>query len=224
VKLIGLSSQLRLTTDPGRDSNPAWSPDGRSIAFLRVLPKGRAALIMIPALSGPERKLAECYRPDLPFMNPSPAWSPDGKWLVIADKNLPEDPFALTLVSVSTGEKQRLTSPPARTIGDSDGAFSGDGRSLALVRTASFLASDLYLMALSADLKPKADPARLTSDNESRRIRLGHPMDERLCFRRASRRFEPLENRRFRAGGTATSGLCRRGSHRSLRHPTAPCL
>jgi Tol biopolymer transport system component len=154
-----------LTTEPGRDSNPAWSPDGRSIAFLRELPNGRAALATVPPLGGTPRKLAECYRPDLPFMNPSPAWSPDGKWLVIADKGSPQDPFELTLVSVDTGEKHRLTSSPAKTIGDSDAAFSPDGRWLAFVRTASFLSSDLYLLGLSADMKPKGDPRRVTFDS-----------------------------------------------------------
>ena len=35
VQQIGSGSPLRLTTDPGNDYNPVWSPDGRWIAFLR---------------------------------------------------------------------------------------------------------------------------------------------------------------------------------------------
>ena len=38
VKLIGGGPPLRLTKDPAPDRFPAWSPDGLSIAFLRVGP------------------------------------------------------------------------------------------------------------------------------------------------------------------------------------------
>jgi serine/threonine protein kinase len=61
IKLIGPGKPLRLTHDPASDSNPAWSPDGRSIAFLRELPGGKAAVLLIPALGGSERKLAEVH-------------------------------------------------------------------------------------------------------------------------------------------------------------------
>ena len=36
VTLVGSSDVRRLTTDPLPDLNPAWSPDGRQIAFLRA--------------------------------------------------------------------------------------------------------------------------------------------------------------------------------------------
>ena len=35
VKIIGEANALRLTTDPAADTNPAWSPDGKRIAFHR---------------------------------------------------------------------------------------------------------------------------------------------------------------------------------------------
>src|SRR5207244_9087659 len=50
VKLIGTGgSPLRLTTDPAADLSPAWSPDGRFIAFLRLLSRDKeeAALLLI---------------------------------------------------------------------------------------------------------------------------------------------------------------------------------
>ncbi len=50
---------LRLTTGAAPDYGPAWSPDGRFIAFLRRLPSGKNAVLMIPAIGGLERKIAE---------------------------------------------------------------------------------------------------------------------------------------------------------------------
>ena len=50
---------MRLTNDPAPDNSPAWSPDGRYIPFLRDLPGSKAGVFLVPAIGGPERKLAE---------------------------------------------------------------------------------------------------------------------------------------------------------------------
>jgi hypothetical protein len=54
VQQIGAGSPLRLTTDPGDDYSPVWSPDGRSIAFLRRQADSRLSeLRLVPPLGGP---------------------------------------------------------------------------------------------------------------------------------------------------------------------------
>jgi Tol biopolymer transport system component/predicted Ser/Thr protein kinase len=169
-KLIGSEPPRRLTTDPADDTSPAWSPDGRSIVFLRSLSLEKAAVLLISVLSGPERQLAEVYTipfsPALHFASASaPAWSPDGKWLVLADKNSPEEPIGLFVLSIETGEKRRLTSPPVKSIGDTDPAFSPDGRTLAFIRTAAFASGDVHLLSLSDGLEAVGEVKRLTFDN-----------------------------------------------------------
>ncbi len=163
VKMIGTNGPpLRLTTDAARDYGPAWSPDGRFIAFLRVLPSGKSALILIPAIGGLERKIAELFTDNPPL---PPTWSPDGNWLAISQKDSETEPFALSLLSVDTGEKRRLTSPPKEFFSDFDPAFSPDGRSLAFSRSIDPQSpglSDLYVLSLSDGWKPAGEPRQIT--------------------------------------------------------------
>ncbi|MBZ5543645.1 MAG: protein kinase [Acidobacteriia bacterium] len=164
VKLIGAETPLRLTTNPAMDFLPTWSPDGRWIAFLRVLPGGKAAVVLISPIGGPERILTEMYRRSA-LIGPYLAWSPDSHWLAMASSDMPDEVSVLFFYSVETGEKRRLMSPPAIPWGDTGPAFSPDGRTLAFARWTSWDNSDLYLLGLSPDLKPVAEPKRLTFGN-----------------------------------------------------------
>src|SRR5438270_417628 len=167
VKLIGTTgSPLRLTTDAAKDYSPAWSPDGRFIAFLRNLPRGKCAVLLIPALGGRERKLAEISNLRLAFLpGPYLAWSPDGNSLVIGDRDSLTEPFALFLLSIETGEKRKLTSPPAQLSGDSSPAFSPEGRTLAFSRNTDSGLGDLYLLAFSEGLKSAGEARRISFEN-----------------------------------------------------------
>ena len=90
------------------------------------------------------------------------SWHPGGQWLVVPDKNAASEPLALFLVSAETGEKRRLTSPPEDSFGDFHAAVSPDGSAVVFARSPVSGVSDLYLMELSADLKPVAEPRRIT--------------------------------------------------------------
>ena len=163
VKQIGEDQPVRLTKDPAAEYAPAWSPDGRSIAFVRHLSPERSGVFLMPAIGGRERKLTEVWREHVVWDRLS--WHPGGRWLVVADKNSAGEPLALFLLSVETGEKRMLTSPPQNVPGDIHPAVSPDGRTLAFVRRLSALAGDLYLLGLSADLRPPGDPKRVTFSN-----------------------------------------------------------
>jgi hypothetical protein len=137
---------------------------------------GKAGVFLIPAGGGAERKIIEVWngvKEGRPFKGarkevvyvrgPRVAWHPGGRWLVVPDKQAAEDPLALFLVSVETGEKRRLTSPPEKFPGDSHPAVSPDGRTLAFARSAIGDNSDLYVLNFSADLSPMGEPTRITS-------------------------------------------------------------
>jgi serine/threonine protein kinase/Tol biopolymer transport system component len=163
VKLIGGGPPIRLTSDPALDNFPAWSPDGRSIAFIRV--RGdKVEVILIPALGGPERRLAQ-ISPDLPAeligYPPALSWSPDSKYLVTVDRASPGELLGLFVLSVATGEKRRLTTPPAPALCDTNPAVSPDGRMLAFVRLISTGNTQLYVLPLSEDCRPTGEARRL---------------------------------------------------------------
>jgi Tol biopolymer transport system component/serine/threonine protein kinase len=163
LKLVGTGGPpLRLTTDRADDFSPAWSPDGRFIAFLRDVSPEKAAVLLMPALGGPERKLAVITLGLITGPGPFLEWSPDGKWLVVSDRASPKEPAALYLLSLETGEKRRLTFPHGHPLGDYSPALSPDGRSLVFSRDDDTPVGELYLLALSAELKPVGEPQRLT--------------------------------------------------------------
>jgi Tol biopolymer transport system component len=166
VKLIGGGPPLPLTRHAADDYSPAWSPDGRWIAFLRDLSAGKVAVLLVPALGGPERKLAEIETaaPAGPFGSYL-AWSPDGSSLAMSRKGSPDEGVGLFLLSVETGERRRLTSLPAKWVVDVGPVFSPDGHTLAFSRYTGSRISDLYLLALSGSGVPVGEPRRLTFEN-----------------------------------------------------------
>jgi Tol biopolymer transport system component len=188
VKQIGVGSMLRLTSDPGPDLGPAWSPDGREIAFLRFHADGRANVLLIPAVApGRARSLTtvtaapEQYR-RLRLI----AWSPDSKWLVVSDGPSLNGNMSLFVVSMKTGEKRRLTLPPAKHH-DFEPALSPDMRRLAFVRYrgAGTSSSELYVVNLSEDLQPRGAPERLTFYNRRAASPVWTPDGQGIVFTRS---------------------------------------
>lgn len=144
VKQVQRGDSIQLTFGAYRDQYPAWSPDGQQIAFLRQRPGYRKLqLIVIPALGGPERPIAEVLG--------GLDWSPDGKYLVISDSSTQAGlPASLWLLSVDGRERRPLTVPaPDSYAYEHNPRFSPDGRSIAFIRWMNDVASDLYVFSLT---------------------------------------------------------------------------
>jgi eukaryotic-like serine/threonine-protein kinase len=163
LKLIGSPTSLRLTTNPAPDFDPVFAPDGRSIGFMRGTGE-HASFITMSALGGTERVVVDNLTDSSLGRGYGRAfdWLPDGKRIVTN---------GLNLVSVESGETRKLTTPARLSSPDFSPAVSPDGRTVAFCRLSGFLTADIWLLDLTEDLKPKAEPRRLTHLN----LNLGSP-------------------------------------------------
>jgi len=173
VKLIDSSPYLRLTTDPAGDISPAVSPDGRSIGFIR-LGNERAAFIVVPSIGGPERVVADLALPRRTTGMRVFSWFPDGKWVVVE---------GLALLSVETGERRNLTSPPTEGAPDYSPTVSPDGRTVGFARNPEGrMDSSIYLLDLTEDLKPKGEPRRLSFVEGNSHVPAWMPNGQEIVF------------------------------------------
>jgi Tol biopolymer transport system component len=140
VKQVDGEGLVQLTSTVSTEDSPVWSPDGRQIAFRRD-----GFVFTTSPLGGAETRIAETRRPNLLQRM---AWTSDAKSLILSELTSPIC-ASLFMVSVSTGEKTRLTWPPEPSIGDGWPAVSPDGRTLAFARYPQDSSPTIHLLSLS---------------------------------------------------------------------------
>ena len=122
VKLIGPGEPIRLTNSPFTERMSHWSPDGRWIAFGRRETFPLSDFVVVPALGGPERRVAQS--PSIYVF-----WTPDSEWLVLSDGS----PAGLYLWPLHGGEKKLVVGPLEGTHSIGGGRISPDGRTAAVM-------------------------------------------------------------------------------------------
>ena len=99
--------------------SPAWSPDGRRLAYVSFENR-KPAIYIQEVFSGQREKIA-----DFPGINGAPAWSPDGRELAITlSKDGNPD---IHIMDVASRSLRAITRHPAI---DTEPAWAPDGRSL----------------------------------------------------------------------------------------------
>jgi tricorn protease len=113
----------RLTTGPGREYNPQFSPDGTQIAFTGEY-DGNVDVFVIPAAGGIPKRLTWH-----PAADEVLGWTPDGKKILFTSNRTSYSRFAkLFNVSPEGGLEEELPLPMGF-----EGAYSPDGAQLAYV-------------------------------------------------------------------------------------------
>src|SRR5580693_595104 len=156
----GAGGPLRITTNPAGEGSPAWSPDGKRLAFVRYsTTPGESGFYIVPAHGGAERRIGRAT-PVPHIFDRHVDWSPDGRFLAVSDKADLGSPFEIFLLSIETGERRRITTASAASIGDTGPMFSPDGRTLAFRHSISASINDIYVVPVAG-----GEMKRLTFDN-----------------------------------------------------------
>lgn len=107
--------ERQLTTGPGRDASPKFSPNGEYVAFNR---EGRE-LRVIDMQSGQERLLAERTSGNSSFV-----WSPDSRWIAYGGRT---DEFSNAMVvSVTGGQSRQVSFLANSNFGSLDWSSTGE--------------------------------------------------------------------------------------------------
>lgn len=160
IQVVGESSHRQITGEEGHYSSPAWSPDGKALAYLRT--DTSATEVMIRSLeTGQERLVTRFTPPNYGYQRRLLDWSPDGQWLVVSHTDSTEKPNGLFLVTVATGEKKKLTSPESMVGGDMDPRFSPDSRVISFIRNIHRSHQEIFSIPISGGAA-----RQLTSDEK----------------------------------------------------------
>jgi Tol biopolymer transport system component len=172
ITLIGAADGQKhpLTLPPENiigDMAPAFSPDGKSLAFIREVSSGVGDVYVIPVSGGEAKRVTKDNRYILAL-----TWGPDGQSIVFTSDRARN--HALWSVPVSGGAPTRV---PMVSENASDPAFSRDGRHM--VYAQFFEDKNIWRF----DLAGKTPPKKIVSSTQADTSPSISPDGTRIAFR-----------------------------------------
>ena len=147
---------VRLTNQPARDTQPAWSPDGRKIAFTSNRRNGFSLEIYVMNADGGQ--LAQLTTDHPPAVNDeSPSWSPDGTKLAFASNR--GDSYDIYVMDADGNNLVQLTKGRAKEVSP---CWSPNGMKIAFTSSGNVLKSEIYVMDADG-----LNPVNLTQNPEA---------------------------------------------------------
>ncbi len=139
VSLTG-GEPRRITTNPGFDGHPIYSPDGRSIAYHAQLVAGyesdRWRLMLYDRTSQKISNLTEGFDRSVQ----EPLWSPDGRRIYFVAEDQAEQP--IYAVDIASGGMPHPIAPASY---NSELSVSADGNTLAFTRSSVTMPSEIFI-------------------------------------------------------------------------------
>jgi Tol biopolymer transport system component len=158
----------RITDFPGDASHPAVSPDGRWVAYYRIL-DGQRDILVMPSSGGSPVRFTEHAAVDI-----QPAWSPDGSRLAFVSER-----DGGSRIWVAPVEEGRRTGDPKRVTPDSilalSPSWSPDGKTLAFIGSSGG-DGEAWIVPAGGGAPPRA----LTRGASAKRLRWHGPTGDLL--------------------------------------------
>ncbi len=162
----------RITTNQGFDGQPAYSPDGRSIAYHAQLTAGYEAdrwrLMIYDRATGQHLGLTDNF--DRSVENA--IWSPDSKTIYFHAENRGESP--IYAIAAGAGSEPRIITPDTF---NGDLSLSNDGRTFAFTRSSMTMPAEVFTAASDG-----GDVRQITHHNVEKLAALDLPKPETFWF------------------------------------------
>ncbi len=149
VPVTGDGEPKRITTQPGFDGNPVYSPDGKYIAYHAQLTAGYEAdkwrVMLYDRATGKSENLSEAFDRSATNL----AWSPDSRMIYfLAENETEQTVYAMAATAAAT---------PKKIVNGFNSAFalSEDGKTLLLTRTSLTLPAEIFVASnVGTGLRP----------------------------------------------------------------------
>ena len=157
VPVSGVILPLRITTQPGFDGNPVYSPDGKFIAYHAQLTPGYEAdrwrVMLYDRAAGRIENLTETFDRSAEEL----AWSPDSKTIYFTAENETQKPVYAMAARFGAAPKKIIADTYNTAI-----SFSADGKTLVFERTSLTLPAEIFTASSDG-----SNVRQLTHQNDS---------------------------------------------------------
>src|SRR5713226_5617884 len=157
VPVTGVIGPLRITTQPGFDGNPVYSPDGKFIAYhAQLTPEyesDRWRVMLYDRAAGRIENLTETFDRSAGKL----AWSPDSKTIYFTAENETQKPVYAMAARFGAAPKKIIADTYNTAI-----SFSADGKTLVFERTSLTLPAEIFTASSDG-----SNVRQLTHQNDS---------------------------------------------------------
>lgn len=148
----GSASTPLTQTHDAHEVSPAWAPDGRHLAYLRIEAQG-CSIVVRTVDSGAESVIHRCAADQFSRIR----WSPTGNFVALTGRPGAGDPSRLYRLDLDPADPTKtpprgplaVTTPPPQSAGDDAFAISPKGDAIVLTRLAAEGVADLFRLDLT---------------------------------------------------------------------------